>query len=144
MGREKGYKTRQQAAILDFLIQNRDKHVSVYDIANHIKTAGGTIGVTTVYRHIDSLMEDGIVQKYTLEGAGGALYQYVGDEACHKHFHLKCERCGKLVHMECSQMEDIYHHVLSDHEFQINSQKTVFYGLCDSCRGADESRGPSE
>lgn len=136
MGREKGYKTRQLAAILNFLIQNKDRHVSVYDIANHIKNAGGKIGVTTVYRHIDSLMEDGTVQKYTLEGSGGARYQFVGDEGCHNHFHLKCERCGKLVHLECGQMEDIYRHVLCDHGFEINSHKTVFYGLCDTCRSA--------
>lgn len=134
MGRENGYRTRQRSAILDFFIKNKDKHVTAYDIANHLKESGTSVGVATVYRYIDSLMADGLLQKHILDGDRGAVYQYLGDSTCAEHFHLKCDGCGNLIHMECSQMRELYVHVMRDHDFLVNSHKTVFYGKCGSCR----------
>lgn len=134
MGREKRYKTRQKSAILDFFIKNRDRHVTAYDISNHLKESGTSVGVATVYRHIDSLMSDGLLQKHILDDGRGAVYQYIGDSECAEHFHLKCDSCGELIHMECSQIRKLYVHVMRDHDFGVNSHKTVFYGKCGDCR----------
>lgn len=134
MGREKGYKTRQKEAILEFF-KGADRHVTVNEVANYLRESGNPVGVTTVYRYIDTLLSSGLVQKYMLEGENSAVYEYIGSDCCRNHFHLKCELCGKLIHMECDQMRVLYDHVQMDHDFQVSSSKTVFWGKCGSCRG---------
>lgn len=134
MGREKGYKTRQKTAILDYLKDNRDRHVTVNEIANYLRDSENPVGVTTVYRYMDSLLQAGIVQKYLLDSEGGAFYEYIGENCCNEHFHLKCEGCGDLIHMECGQIRELYDHIKTGHDFGVNSIKTVFYGTCEKCR----------
>lgn len=135
MGREKGYKTRQKDAILEFFKENR-RHVTVHEIAEHLRKSDNPVGVTTVYRYIDTLLESGIVQKYILDGEDSAVYEYIGDDGCRDHFHLKCEGCGKLIHIECEQIKSLYDHVQLDHSFAISGSKTVFWGRCADCRGS--------
>lgn len=50
------YKTKQRESILQYLIQNKDKHISVEDIVEHLKKKGEAVGKTTVYRYLDVLV----------------------------------------------------------------------------------------
>lgn len=139
MGRGNGYKTRQKSAILNYFKNNGDKHATAYDISSYLSGSGTPVGMATIYRYIDSLMTEGLLQKHVLDEGKGAVYQYLRDSSCAEHFHLKCELCGDLIHMECGQMREIYAHVSQDHDFHINSRKTVFYGQCGSCRREKEA-----
>ncbi|URN84078.1 Fur family transcriptional regulator [Acetobacterium wieringae] len=117
--------------VFDF---QKNQHITVTMIAEFLEKQGTPVGVTTIYRHLDKLVEQGELQKYIIDGVTSACFQYIGDEAhCHEHFHLKCENCGTLIHLECGYMNDLYTHVLKHHAFDINSFKTVFYGLCKGC-----------
>lgn len=50
------YKTKQREAILQYLIQNKDKHINVDNIVEHLKKKGAAVGKTTVYRYLDVLV----------------------------------------------------------------------------------------
>ena len=43
-----GYKTRQRQAILDFLIEKKDEHVTVGNISEHLEKDGVKVGTTTI------------------------------------------------------------------------------------------------
>lgn len=130
----KEYKTRQREAILNFLIENKDSHVTVNDISEHMEEKGNHVGVTTIYRHLEKLLEQGLVRKYTVEGTTSACFQYShADKDCREHFHLKCEKCGKLIHLECNRLNDISGHIYDEHGFRIDLFRTVFYGICGEC-----------
>ena len=80
-----GYKTRQREAILDYLIEHKDKHVTVNNISDHLEQEGARVGVTTIYRHLDKLFEQGLVRKYTVDGSTSACFQYSNaDGTCQK------------------------------------------------------------
>ena len=82
--------------------------------------------------------EQGLVAKYVVDGTSSACFEYLGhDEHCHKHicFHCKCEKCGKVIHLECGEMAHLGEHMLADHGFQWDFTRTVFYGICEECRG---------
>ena len=134
------YKTKQRAELLGYLASRPGEHVTAKDICQHFEEKGHHIGVTTVYRQMERMVEEGLVNKYILDGTTSACYEYIsGDE--HEHgakqcYHCKCEKCGKLIHMYCEEIEMLFKHIQDEHEFVIDPRRTVLYGLCDSCRSA--------
>jgi Fur family ferric uptake transcriptional regulator len=140
MGRSSTYHTRQGDQILNYLASLKGKHVTAAAIAGCFEAGEPAIGKTTVYRHLDKLVETGQVRRYFLEGGGGACYQYTGGAGCREHFHLKCENCGKLIHLSCDVLEDVANHVMKNHRFAINPLKTLFYGTCGNCLSKAKKR----
>jgi Fur family ferric uptake transcriptional regulator len=134
MKRPNRYNTRQGKRIFDYMASLDGGHVTGSQIARHFENEEAVIGQTTIYRHLEKLVEGGKIRKYVLSG-GSACYQYTRDEKkCREHFHLKCEQCGSLIHLDCTLLDKIQGHLLKDHKFQINTLKTVFYGSCEKCR----------
>lgn len=131
----KGYRTRQREAILEFLKNSNSRHVSIEEVLDHLKAAGEKVGRTTIYRYMEKLTEEGVLRKYFIEEGAGACYQYVDlAQGCHEHFHLKCLKCGKLLHVECDYLNQIGMHIRDYHGFEIDNTKTVFYGICKDCK----------
>ncbi len=124
-----GYKTRQRDTILELLKNNTDTHLSAEDIADKLKKNGAPVGTTTVYRYLEKLYSEGVVQKYTTDRA---RYTYTEKE-CREHFHLKCTECGSLFCADCDFMSELCGHISDHHGFAIAPSKTVFYGVCQKC-----------
>lgn len=133
MPMDSGYKTRQREFILDFLIENKQRHLSADDVVDYLRAEGSPVGKSTVYRYLDRLVGLGTVRKYLLEEGKSACYQYCEGDGCHCHFHLKCTCCGALIHVECDYLVGVAAHVFEHHGFQIDNTKTVLYGRCQDC-----------
>jgi Fur family ferric uptake transcriptional regulator len=134
MERAARYQTRQGEQILRYLASLGGSHVTAGGIASYFEGTNPPIGRTTVYRHLERLVDAGRVRRYNLEGEESACYQYIEESGgCREHFHLKCEKCGVLIHLECGVLDDIAGHVRQEHRFEINPLKTVFYGICKDC-----------
>jgi Fur family ferric uptake transcriptional regulator len=134
MKRPSRYNTKQGEAILSYLASLDGEHVTASQIAMHFGAEDSSVGLTTVYRHLEKLSKDGKVRKYTMDDSSAACYQYAGESDNHdERFHLKCEICGALTHLQCDTLEQIKEHVYETHSFQINPSKTVFYGTCQNC-----------
>lgn len=128
-----GYKTKQKDAVLKYLMEHKDCHVTVNQISDNFTKMGMSVGVTTIYRHLEKLLEEGFVRKYTVDGTTGACFQYADDQQCREHFHLMCEKCGCLIHLECAHLTELSEHIFREHGFQVNPFRTVFYGTCQQC-----------
>lgn len=132
------YKTRQRADLTAYLMSKAGEHVTAADICKHFEEQGKSIGVTTVYRQLDKMVEEGLVNKYSLDGTTSACYEYIdaehhmdGQVTC---YHCKCEKCGKLIHLHCEEIEQLLEHIHTNHSFVIDPRRTVFYGLCEACK----------
>ena len=135
------YHTRQRKELMEYLKSSGTRHLTAAEIKAHLDESGAPIGLATVYRQMDRLVQQGQVRRYSLETGDSACYEYVGESdaaGCAEHFHCKCERCGRLIHMDCDELQAIRAHLLEHHGFSWNSGKTVFYGLCAECRAAAE------
>ncbi len=129
----KNYNTKQKNEIEDIINKQAGQHFTAEKICAEIKNCGKNIGISTVYRHLDKMVNEGSLRKY-ISGAGeSACYQQA--ENCGEHFHLKCTICGKLSHLSCKSLDVIKNHVEDEHGFKIDSCRTVFYGLCKECSG---------
>lgn len=131
------YNTKQLKAIMDFIAVNRDSYITVNQIEEDMKQQDIKIGLTTIYRHLERLQSQGLINKIKVEGINGACYKFndierdsVNDK---NYFGLKCDKCGKMIKVDCSHLSGLYSHISRDHEFTINPNKTVFYGVCSEC-----------
>lgn len=72
---EKQYKTRQRDIILNQLEKLNGAHTTAKELPVSIKDLGEPIGLTTVYRHLERLVESGSVKKYLIDESAGACFQ---------------------------------------------------------------------
>ena len=140
MSEKSQYKTRQREELLNFLLTTDSDHITVGEVCGHFQRCGSPIGTATVYRHLERMVDEGLVNKYTIDAGSPACFEYIGaeshgGEAC---FHCKCEKCGRLIHLHCEELQGLSEHVLTHHGFRINPLRTVFYGVCDECREAEK------
>lgn len=132
MSTVKNYKTKQQLAIKKCIESHREGYVTVNEIAEYLKENGYSVGLTTIYRHLEKMENEGLVTRLSVEGQSGACYKYV-NPAEESGFFIKCDECGEVTRMKCEHLQEIYQHINNDHHFSINPKKTVFYGKCDKC-----------
>ena len=131
------YNTKHSGDILDYLKENPGVHLTAQEICRHLNDMGKSVGLTTVYRQIERLVGNGLVNKYVLDGSESACFEYVGDDGQMRDkncFHCKCLGCDKLIHLECSEILNLETHLKADHDFVLDMTRTVFYGLCKDCR----------
>ncbi len=137
--RSNDYKTRQKELILNFFIENKEKHLTAAEILKHMNAQDSNVSMTTIYRCIEKLVSSGCVRKYFLDERSGACYQYIEDgHTCHEHFHLKCIECGMLTHLDCQHMQSLNQHILKHHGFTVDNSRTVLYGICEKCLKRNE------
>lgn len=138
MNTKSKYKTRQKEELLEFLEKKPGVHITVGEVCDYFRAQGKTIGQTTVYRNLERMVDEGIVNKYVIDQNTPACFEYMsidshaGSGVC---FHCKCERCGKLIHLSCSEMNELSEHLSTHHRFLLDPRRTVFYGVCEECMG---------
>ena len=115
-----GYATTSRKKILEYLMANSDRTVTVTDIDQYLKKHDNEVNITTIYRYLDNLAKEGTVMKM--------------GHHCEEHLHLKCVSCGCIIHLECAFMDEIAEHVLKDHGFTLQCKNSIIYGLCRECR----------
>lgn len=128
------YKTKQKEMILEYMVKNKDIHVTADMIKNYFDYHKTPIGKTTIYRNLDKLVSENIIRKFSMEDGSSACFQYAKEGVkCTEHYHFKCSECGRLFHVNCEILNEIKQHVYEEHRFTIDSSKTVFYGICGEC-----------
>ncbi len=136
MNERSKYKTKQRERLLKYLESVSGNHITAGDVCAYFKSEGENIGQSTVYRQLESLVDDGIINKYIIDGSSPACFEYVGAnehadaDVC---YHCKCEKCGKLIHLHCDELGELRVHLLDEHRFRMDPVRTVFYGLCENC-----------
>ena len=138
------YKTKQREILLDYLASRPGTHITANDVCEYCKGQGAKVAQATVYRQLERLVDEGLVNKYIIDSNSPACFEYV-DQELHNDtdvcFHCKCERCGKLIHMQCEELRGIQEHLFAAHGFALNPLRTVFYGLCAECLAQEEVDG---
>ncbi len=136
MPRSTGYATKTRQVILEYLIINRARTVSVSDILGYLRAQCGddVPNITTIYRYLDKLCAEHRVMKYVADKGEKAVYQFIEEgKGCEQHLHLKCTTCGRIMHMNCGFMEEIHTHLMQSHGFALHCGGSMLYGTCSEC-----------
>ena len=125
-------KTGQKEFLLNYLEKHKNKHLNIQDVYLDLKDE---MGMTTIYRIMNSLIEKGMVNKIPLENKQGYCYMYSPKhEECTKHYHLVCEKCNQLFHFESKEIPKITKEAEQNEDFEIDNNRVVFYGICKGCK----------
>ena len=130
------YKTKQREELISYLETVAGEHVTAGDVCEYFRAKGKSVSQATVYRQLESLVDDGIINKYIVDANSPACFEYMHakDHACgNVCYHCKCEKCGKLIHMHCEEMTEMAEHLVKEHGFILDSKRTVLYGICEEC-----------
>ena len=121
--------TRQAAALVAAL-DNLPGFCSAQQIHAELRRRGEHIGLTTVYRHLQVLSEEGSVDAIR-DDSGETLYRQCGTSA--HHHHLTCRTCGKSVEVEGRAVEQWAERVARDAGFTDVGHTVELFGLCPDC-----------
>lgn len=139
MAKNTSYTTKHRQMIDEYLKNNKDKTIHVSDIYEYLIKNEIKINLTTVYRYIDKLAAEKKLIKYASDKGDKASYQYVEESpSCNDHLHMQCMKCGKLIHLDCEFMKEFNAHIKAHHDFNIEYNKSILYGLCTECANKDK------
>lgn len=134
--REKGLKvTSQRLMVLNILSAHGDEHLTVEEIYDLAKEESPEIGLATIYRTVQVLLELHVIEKVTFDD-GFARYELNGEEtgSGHRHHHAICTQCGKVYSLETDLLDTLEKLVFESLGFEVTDHEVKLYGLCSACR----------
>ena len=126
--------TRQRAAIFA-LLENLEEFRSAQDLHDELRKRGEGIGLTTVYRTLQSMATSGLVDTLRTD-TGESVYRRCSE---HHHHHLVCRACGSTVEVQGRQVEAWAAEVARTHGFSDVSHTIEIFGICEVCTSKDGS-----
>jgi Fur family ferric uptake transcriptional regulator len=123
--------TRQRTAVADAL-ERVDGFRSAQDLHDMLRRDGASVGLTTVYRHLQALADAGQVDVLRTDD-GEAVYRRC--PTADHHHHLVCRSCGRSVEVDGPEVESWAARTAERHGFRDVSHTVEVFGTCGSCAG---------
>lgn len=118
--------SRQRMAVSAYLAK-RTTFCSAQDIHAALRELGAPIGLATVYRALQAMVDDDELDALrTAEGE--TVYRRCGTR---HHHHLVCRECGLTVEVEEPSVERWASRVSAQHGFTDVSHTLEIFGTCD-------------
>jgi Fur family ferric uptake transcriptional regulator len=121
--------TRQRRAIASAM-ESFDDFRSAQEIHALLVERDEQVGLSTVYRTLQSLAEAGEIDALRTE-SGESIYRRC--TAGHHHHHLVCRSCGATVEVEGPAVESWTRSVASAHGYRDVSHALEIFGTCGDC-----------
>jgi Fur family ferric uptake transcriptional regulator len=120
----------RQAQALAVALDDLPGFCSAQEIHAALRSKGETVGLATVYRHLQALTEAGSID--TIRDVGGEiLYRQCGTSV--HHHHLTCRNCGRSVEVEGRAVEQWAEKVAAEAGFTDVGHTFELFGLCPEC-----------
>ena len=94
---QKPRSTVQKREFRRFMEANRDREMTVTEIAEALHEAGSEMGIATVYRAVKRLEQEGVLSRRVTGRGEKTVYRYCGDANVRSVHMLFCQGCGKTV-----------------------------------------------
>jgi len=115
------------------------EHLSAEDIFLKAHGINPSIGLTSIYRTLDLLVQLGLINKFDF-GDGRARYEMAdGSRVGKHHHHLVCTGCGTIIDYddfideELKLLNKTEEGLSSKFGFKITGHIVQFYGTCRRC-----------
>lgn len=125
-----GRVTPARRALVEALLASSG-HVTADDLADAVQRSHPDVHQSTIYRTLDALEEQGIVDHVHL-GHGRAVYHLADD----RHQHLVCEACGHVIEVPDGVFADLATELQRDYGFTLRPNHFAVLGRCADCAAA--------
>ena len=102
---------------------------SAQEVYQLLQRSNQSIGLTTVYRALQSLLDDKVVDTLRRDD-GEAIYRLCGDS---HHHHLVCKGCGDTVEIEGGAIEKWAKTMAEEFGYRDVGHTAEIFGLCKKC-----------
>lgn len=123
--------TRQGGAIKEAL-RAAGGFRSAQDVYATLRAGGDSVGLSTVYRHLQALADDGEVDAIQTP-EGETTYRLCGEAAGSHHHHLVCRVCGRAEEVEGPAIERWASAVAAEHGYTDVDHTVELFGTCAAC-----------
>ena len=127
-----GLRTTRQRTAVAALMDHVDGFRSAQDVHAMLRAQGETVGLTTVYRTLQALADNGEIDVLRTD-EGEAVYRRCGTS---HHHHLVCRDCGRTLEVEGPAVERWAEQVAVTHGFSDVSHTVEVFGRCTQCRAS--------
>jgi Fur family ferric uptake transcriptional regulator len=127
---EKGMRNGGARRAVIELLAEQNCCLTAQEIFDRLRATGRRVGIASVYRILDLLAAEGLVQRIEL-GSGTARYEPVSPEG--HHHHLVCDSCGKVEAFEDQALERALSRVEEQSGFAVAGHDVVLHGACVNC-----------
>ncbi len=110
-------------------IQGVGVHMSAEEVYQKVKEVDSTIGIATVYRQLNKLVEQNRILRIRDKDQG---YVYDGNSKPHYHFH--CRICDTYSDVWMTLTDEMIKHVEEELDAEIESHRIIFEGVCKHCK----------
>ena len=121
--------TKQRLAVAAAMSSFEDFR-SAQDIHELLARRGDPVGLATVYRTLQRMVDAGEVDLLRTED-GEAIYRRCSDT---HHHHLVCRTCGATVEVEGPAVERWTRAIAGEHGYDDVSHTLEIFGTCPACR----------
>ncbi len=118
--------SKQRDAVSAFLA-GRTTFCSAQDIYAALREQGNAIGLATVYRALQAMVDDHEVDALRTDD-GEVVYRRCGAQ---HHHHLVCRECGRTVEVEEPAVERWASVTAAQYGFRDVSHTLEIFGICD-------------
>ena len=132
-------KTRQRQVVLEELTK-LTSHPTAAELYEITRARLPKISLGTVYRNLELLARNGVIQKLEISGAEARF-----DGNPHAHYHVRCVRCGRVSDVHDLADDLIGKEVKNLSGYTILGFRLEFMGVCPQCQSGmvPEDREPS-
>ena len=120
--------TKQRSAVAA-LLEELDEFKSAQEIHDMLRQRGISVGLTTVYRTLQTLADNEEIDVMRPPG-GDHLYRRCSET---HHHHLVCRSCGFTVEVTGPTVERWAERVASDNGFSDIKHTLEIFGTCKDC-----------
>jgi len=127
----KGLRLTHPRRVVLSILEQANVPLSPQSIHQRSQEAHEDIGLVSVYRTLDLLIELGLVRR--MHGSGGCQ-GYVYASPGHTH-HLICQKCDKVIEFSGTcDLEALIHRIELQTGFKIDGHLLQLHGLCPECQ----------
>ena len=123
--------TRQRRAILQ-VMDEAAEHLDVDQILERAQKLDPEVHLVTVYRTIDLLKKEGLIDELDLLHLRGDRHYYES-HGPRDHIHVACLRCGKVREFESKLYEQLKAQIARDFNMKVTVSRTEVGGYCSDC-----------
>ena len=127
----RGFRLTPQRMMVLEAIEGSDDHISADEIHAEVKAKYPYINISTVYRTLELLKDQGLAAETDL-GGGRLVYHPVGKA---HHHHLVCRKCGTVKDIDVTAFQHLRDELKSGYGFNAEFEHIAIFGTCDKCEG---------
>lgn len=130
---KRGVRLTRQRKILLEVMDSAERHLDAGAILDRAQKLDPRVHRVTVYRTIDLLKRNGLIDELDLLHLRGGQHFYES-HGVRDHIHVACLKCGTVREVESELYEKLKKEIEKDCGIKITTARTEVGGYCDKCR----------